>query len=367
MRPPKPDAGALVAEFNQRLVEVSAQVPASLDDPAALAAAGLPPRPAGNGPAARAWAEALGSSLRLHAVPPRPNAAGDQPPDWQIDMTSGDSRHFASNCNAAAGGGPGALMGSNNWSGAVLLANRGQRFTWITGTWRATAMDPAAAGEEECRTSVWLGFDGLFRRSRSLPQCGVTQIIPARGAEPPRYVAWFQWWERGRIVPPLEFPHFVIRPGDRLRCFLWTAGGAIGALIVNLETQEGLRLRCAPHTGKAGERTPIDGSTAAWVVERPSKLDAADPDSRAALYPVAPFGALTFEDCHAGQEGAGAGVLRNLTAARYVRMRALNPAAAPESRIVSAPQPPSGTGEADKARVTLICHPRNPEGAVPVA
>jgi len=356
-------------EFKGRLWSLPAMpadcAPSTMPD-AWLAVHGLPPRPPANHPAHALWQQAVDLGAKLLPVTGADcdeTADGTKPEvqSWRIDMTSGDSRHRRSGSNCGAGGAPSTVMGSNNWSGAVLLANRGQRFTWITGGWTPTAMTSPEGGAAERRTSVWIGFDGLLRHNQSLPQCGVTQRIPAGGQGTHSYTAWFQWWERpppnqrDRLVPPLEFHRFPIAAGDPIRCFLWATenGQAIGMLIVNLQTQCGLRLVC---NAAAGGRTPIEGSTAEWVVERPSMFDAPDALGRHALFPLASFGRLTFAGCHAAQAGQPDAALdstwlRDLATARYIRMRAPEIETVRVSRILSAPVRPAA---ADTTAVTLL-------------
>jgi len=103
-------------------------------------------------------------------------------------------------------------------------------------------MPPEGVLIDDCYQAVtWVGLDGNFRRSRSLPQAGTTQSIKVKGgvAAAPTYAVWFQWWVRDKLYPPATFDpvKFPVTDGDEILCILAvdSTSNAVFILIANLK------------------------------------------------------------------------------------------------------------------------------------
>ena len=232
---------------------------------------------------------------------------------------------------------------SGNWSGAIITARDGERFSAACARWRvpdarpSTTAPPPIAGPDpndplSRRVSVWVGLDGHRACAGSLPQIGTTTAEYFKGDE--RWVktyAWAQWWVRGQHFGEVEFPDLVVSPGDEVACWLALHQADRVVLCIRNETtgKEDSRLwRSLPkagdlsatrvHTGMANP-APVAGMAAVWVVERPMVMGRTD------LYPLPHFDDVEFRDCIAGIGTSGpvfdeVADLRDLRGGRLIRM-----------------------------------------------
>ncbi|MEZ5815565.1 MAG: G1 family glutamic endopeptidase [Hyphomicrobiaceae bacterium] len=216
---------------------------------------------------------------------------------------------------------------SRNWSGAYITPYRPYRFNMMVGSWIVPAIEPPATlPEGACggifRSSAWIGIDGHRGRypKASLPQIGTRHdIVPAEGPAP-SYGAWIQWWKHNpdpvtdpenRPLPIMNFP---VAPGDEI----------MAGLIVNIsnDVQFFIKNQRTGHFAAAiviapGVVDPL-GTTAEWIVERPT-----NPDTR--KMDVLPnYGMVQFSDCLAvsGPTRSVFGSLQTLDGnARFITMR----------------------------------------------
>jgi hypothetical protein len=236
---------------------------------------------------------------------------------------------------------------SLNWSGAMIRPNRGRRFTRLIGRWRApfvAAAGPSPAGLP-FRCSVWLGLDGLFQWSRSLPQIGTEHTVDpaAPGGQVVR--VWWQWWLRD--VPPAlqagpqEIVNFPVAPGDVVLFDLTLESDTV---VVFSAKNQGSGLFVMPilvppppvavATAQQGVR--VDGSTAEWILERPHNPLAN------ALFPLPDFTALGFDRCAAAMALRPGDPTAELTlrTARHLRMfERRNPPPAMSTRAMTIAEP----------------------------
>ncbi|MBX9699003.1 MAG: hypothetical protein K2X74_06185 [Acetobacteraceae bacterium] len=330
---PKVQGEDIRAQVAKRLVELP-PVPEGFDplaqDDRQLAIYGIPPRPDENAdPAAHAlWQEAVAPPMRFLPV---------RIADIGFDFSH---RLVPANSTGAEARSGSRMVGSRNWSGALIMPERGRRFSGVMGSWRTSAhVAPMPLRDGDYRASVWIGLDGFFRRSKSLPQCGVTQSIKVVGgaAQPPEYMAWFQWWERDQLAPPIEFPNYPVKANDRIICILSVnpAANTVNILIANLNNYLALPIL---YTGDNLGGWKVEGSTAEWVVERPSDLDHPE-----VMYPLPDYGQILFTGCVATQSPdppptSPGSVPEGLPLARPIRMRLLVESTPPRSAIISAPK-----------------------------
>jgi hypothetical protein len=214
---------------------------------------------------------------------------------------------------------PGAQETSRNWSGAVTYA--GGPFSQVSGMWQVPPVSaPPSAGKRSYRCSTWIGLDGHDPTSPSMPQVGVTMIVDTSpGLSTTRYEAWFQWWSRKYssqyILKPYVINGFDIAPGDEIACAIdvidtETVNVAIRNLTpprANLFTQQvsGLLTLPLPPNPTVIQMGPVNGTTAEWIVERPTKYK--HPKSRFKL-PV--FDEVTFVPATSAQPLGPARLIR---------------------------------------------------------
>ncbi|MGG5811391.1 G1 family glutamic endopeptidase [Falsiroseomonas sp. CW058] len=271
--------------------------------------------------------------------------------------------------NGAAGFGGSRWQGSRNWSGAILTARDGERFSAVSGRWRvpdarpsATAAPPIEGPTPDVplsrRCSVWVGLDGHSRMAGSLPQIGTTTAECFQDGR--RWVstyAWAQWWVRGEQYGEMAFEDFRLSPGDEVTCWLALHAEDRVVLCIRNETtgqEDGALWHSGPPKDELARQAhatpaPVPGLAAVWVVERPTVM------GREELYPLPDVGAVTFADCIAairapGQPFHEAADLRALDGRRLVRMhdRRTGPCRAPR---IALPDRPG----ADRTLLTVRC------------
>jgi hypothetical protein len=292
------------------------------------------------------------------AVPPWPGAKasvmGDYAGTWrELRRTkpsgsakprpdTGHAFRVRGSNSGAAGLGASRWETSGNWSGAVITARDGERFSAACARWRVPGArpsdnaPPAIPGPDandplSRRVSVWVGLDGHRACAGSLPQIGTTTAECFKDGK--RWVetyAWAQWWVRGQQFGEVVFEDFEVHPGDRVTC--WLALHQPDRLVLCIrnhrtgnedsrlwrsgtKAEDLLAVRAHPGAPPA----PVSGMAAVWVVERPTVMGRTD------LYPLPDFDKVEFEDCIAGVGASGEVFdevpdLRDLRGARLLRM-----------------------------------------------
>lgn len=241
---------------------------------------------------------------------------------------------------------------SPNWSGAIIAARDGQRFTSVWGTWKVPrpklppgASDTVPPPEGAYRCSTWIGLDGHRTHSKSLPQLGTTQAIEFSGGKArPEVWAWSQWWVRGKQFGEVRFKDLPLEPGDEVICALTVQSPV--AVVFTIKNQSTGALASilwaagqVPEDPATGDRSdaPVQGSSAQWIAERPMVMGQTD------LYPLPDYEAVLFENCAAEMrpptKPTDPPVPRDLTAARLIRLfeTRRNPH---RSAFISVPTPP---------------------------
>ena len=269
-------------------------------------------------------------------LPPRPDARADpqlfklwrrmfSPPLRFVDASFGiqqQARHsllrtpVTRTSEAIASAGATRAGGSRNWAGAVASAHGGMRFTSVWGSWRVptphapAGADPATpppGGQYQC--SSWIGLDGHRLHSVSMPQMGTTQALQlVDGAWAAKVSVWHQWWTRGQNFPFVTLESFALDPEDEVIATLTV----VNPLTVRFTIKNQSKGDCALVERSADSPlTPVEGSAAEWIVERPTDLD-----DESILYELPDYGSVTFTDCAATL----AGVPCALEARRLIRM-----------------------------------------------
>jgi len=220
------------------------------------------------------------------------------------------------------------IENSRNWSGAYIRPTSLYRFVYVAGGWRvpqvsvpAVLPDGAVPGDDEYRSSTWIGIDGHRRYPKSsLPQIGTSQTVKVVGGKQTVTTgAWWQWWSQddqfppqARHNPPVPIPNFPVAVGDEILASLTVQSADEVRFHIKNQTT-GLFtnfLVVAP-----GPILAL-GSTAEWIMERPTVLG----ESR--LYPMPSYTDVVFHHCVAKSvpEVGGAAMTHTLDGARLIRM-----------------------------------------------
>lgn len=217
---------------------------------------------------------------------------------------------------------------SRNWSGAYIVPPRPNRFVHVAGGWQvprpavpAVLPEGAVAGNDEYRSSTWIGIDGhRGYPNSSLPQIGTSQFIKVVDGQPTvTTAAWWQWWSiddqfppQDRNNPPVPIPNFPVAVGDEILASLTVQSPDEVRFHIKNQTT-GLFttfLVVAP-----GPILPL-GSTAEWIMERPTVL------GQRRMYPMPNYTDVVFRNCLARSASTIGGTIttQRLNNARLIRM-----------------------------------------------
>jgi len=218
-----------------------------------------------------------------------------------------------------------ARESSLNWSGAYITPRDGRQFTEVHGRWEvpAVAVPSGASGNQEFRSSIWIGLDGQRRYlDSSLPQIGTAQFLNAPN-DPPFWV-WWQWWLRNNpaTYSPLSLA-LPILPGQRMMASLRVLNETqVHFLIENRTTGQIFPpfVVDSPTDAATQIQVKVSGASAEWIVERPANAITGDP------YELPNYNVVHFRDCFAiaanmppGQP-PGPGLEQTLDDARLINM-----------------------------------------------
>jgi hypothetical protein len=389
-----PTAG--LAELRARLSAPAERpridLPPGVLDPDDIRALGLPsrPDPVATPRLAQAWEAALSPMphfLLLDRESPTPRPGETWVPKLQARML----RRFGSETGGGLSGPtlafPGRWGTSRNWSGAVIAARDGGRFTRVVGAWKvpeAKLRNPPVPASrlhgDAYKQSVWVGFDGYRLCSRSMPQAGTTSAWDPEQAEKAAaegkeyngtYYLWAQWWVREQWYGEAEIDGFVVQPGDRIEVTLevmadrkdvrfvvfnrgrddtvppfavtifWTEGVYVGTV----GTAPSGEIKPLGETNLERGNAPVEGQHAVWCVERPSVMPSDAERKELKPHQVKAYALPAVSDSVFTRALAemrlpdGTSVERDLTAARKIRM--IEPVRGPDPRVLftSSPTP----------------------------
>jgi hypothetical protein len=187
-------------------------------------------------------------------------------------------------------------------------------------------VDPAAvpdgADDEflEYRSSTWIGVGGQRAcLGSSLPQIGTSQFLKIGSSEPTIGVFW-EWWVKGAIYPPVPILNFdkKIKAGDEILTSLTVQDG--WKVLFHIKNQTtGLFVTFLVYPPL--EEIVALGSTAEWIMERPSHFNSRE------LYPLPHCTDVMFRYCLAKSAPPSGGPTTNqkLDNARLIRMYEMFP------------------------------------------
>jgi hypothetical protein len=393
-------------ELSARLITLAKPpapgLPIPVIDPGLVRDLGLPPRPGEGASKERVdfWNSLVGGPLRLL----------ERQRDWDFVLRPPGAlrsltRHLmGGESTGSLSGSTGAIRGrwgtSGNWSGAVIAARDGGRFTNVEGSWTVPAAaqpaGPVPAGGVPggvWKQSVWIGLDGYKLCSKSLPQMGtVSMFDPAKAGTVDdqgrpyagEYHLWIQWWVRGKFHGEAMIGGFPVAAGDRISASLTVTarddvrffvrndgpeGSAAQPFAVAAVWQSGSVFdeagnRVGTFT-QAGETTldrskaPAEGQHAIWCVERPAVMPSEERrrtirPNEIENYVMPSFGKAVFSKVLAAMRlPDGRMVQRDLTAARRIRMIEVVRGPVPRVVFATCPLPPDRANPASTSKGSL--------------
>jgi len=321
----------------------------------------LPPRPdARRSPELRAFWERM-FAPPLSFITPKPI-----PLDVRHLLQQGAGSHgVGATGSAALQFTPTRWGTSQNWSGAVLKARDGMRFHRLVGRW--TVPTPSRPSGVFANTrppngtwqaSVWLGFDGFFQWSQSLPQLGTVSqaTLQKNGSIKQETYVFGQWWVRGDPKNrEVKIDGIPTAPGDEVDCELtiMKEGQEVYMHVVNRTKGIAVGFTWLANKRSPDQKepdsfdAPAEGRTAVWCLERPLTLPT-DPDPmQYFIMPNLDKDPSLMGDLLAGMQDPNDPnntVERDLTGARFLRMVArLEDPKVPRSVFLTSPVPPNQT------------------------
>ena len=161
---------------------------------------------------------------------------------------------------------------SRNWSGVVVPATGGKRFSLITASWKVPHVTKPS-NREHSYISIWIGLGGSYRASRSMPQMGSEHGWDgATGTAVNRL--WCQWWlgaenSAGYLSHYIDVGQASLLAGDTITCWLEVDPGGITVKYHWRWTRNNTTTDfCAEDT----RGVPVMADTANWIVERPTEV-----------------------------------------------------------------------------------------------
>jgi hypothetical protein len=196
---------------------------------------------------------------------------------------------------------PSALAGttdSTNWAG-YAIQRRGVGFRTVTASW--TQPRPTCRRGSDTYSSYWVGLGGFSDTSQALEQVGTEADCTRAGK-----TSQSAWWE---TVPAPAFDIFLsVRAGDVMAARVTVQGHTVRMVLRNLSQRWTFT--------KTVHTSPIDISSAEWIVEAPSECQG----NACQTLPLANFGAATFTSASAttvrGHTGSPANANWQLTRIR---------------------------------------------------
>lgn len=212
---------------------------------------GFPPRPSPVYRTAYAfWASAM-HSARIRIVPVLRDTG----------FVEGPARHVAAPAL------PGTLY-SKNWSGFVTINGAGgfggSSITQVSGQFVVPIAEPPfGACGTGYHASSWVGIDGWQNNSPDVLQAGTeSDDYCTGGSNQAFYFPWFEWYPANQM----QITNLAVGPGDVINVFVKANSATSGfALVQNATTNQYVTVNISPPGG-----TQLVGSSAEWIVERPS-------------------------------------------------------------------------------------------------
>ena len=256
-----------------------------------LATYGFPRRPAPGDPYYTTWARMVSNARKRI----------DKPVATTTTTMHGPKRGSASSLSRSA---VRAANGSENdystnWSGEEVQYPSTPGYFAQNGSTAYIGFQPPVLGAEDCsyapyHTSVWAGFDGDF--NPDVLQAGVDVAYDSNCLT--SYVAWYEWYTPGCTVNSPTYPcyqtnvNLAVNPGDEMYVTVtYSTTSPNGTAFISDQTT-GYYVSVGFNQPPGNSGTGYVGSTAEWIVERPTNSNGSLFDLGNYSVPDGPYGFL---------------------------------------------------------------------------
>jgi hypothetical protein len=251
---------AETSEMGGRIAVYTPPAPPAGFDPVAasdadLARYGMPPRPnpfARDGLAYATWSHAM-KHAKIRVAP-------------QVRVTR--HRHVPAVALRRLPGEQAGTLGSTNWSGEIVLSGAssygGSSYTEVLAQWLVSAVQqPVGSCSGFDVSSTWVGIDGANGSSSDVVQGGTEADTGcSNGVTTQNFYPWFEWYPDDEY----EITNFIMYRGASVFVVVQATGPTTANVTyVNLETENYTIVSV-----KAPPGTSLKGSSAEWIVERPT-------------------------------------------------------------------------------------------------
>lgn len=185
----------------------------------------------------------------------------------------------------------GAVHGTETtdiWSGAVVHAPRGDRFSWIEAEWTVPNAFPPhnATPGVWYSASTWIGIDGIDGSGDVLQAGCDSDVMTIIGITARQLNPWWEWYPAGSFW----ISNLPVAQGDTMDGLICVHQGSVTAAtiyLLNVTSGVGASFQATAPSG-----TSLVGNTAEWVVER-LEIDTNTPE-------LARYGDVYFDSAFAG-------------------------------------------------------------------
>lgn len=159
---------------------------------------------------------------------------------------------------------------STNWSGVAVYAQKGDSINRaVAAEWVVPTPKNVDGGDDYC--SIWIGIDGDPSQdpagANNLLQAGIEAKVDASGI--PVCYAWWEWLSMKYRVPEVSIPNFRLVPGDYVETQIWVTSDTT-ANVCMFSSNDASALTTTLFSISAPPGDQVLGSSAEWIVERPS-------------------------------------------------------------------------------------------------
>ncbi len=215
---------------------------------------------------------------------------------------------------------------SANWSGyAVTGSSTSARFDRVAGSW-VQPVGSCARGQETYSVT-WVGLGGFRQGSKALEQTGTAVNCTSSGRAV--YSAWYE------LVPAAPMTmRLAVHPGDEISASVAESGGETILQVRDLTTQQA---RTAVRSA-----SPLDLSSAEWIVEAPSLCFTT---THCTPLPLTDFGTVSFSNASVSTSGSQRAAI-DTRSLKVTRLELRDYSQGPGHRFASTVTPATGIASA---------------------
>jgi len=253
-----------------------------------IASAKIPKAP----PAGFIPSKATDDELKLHGLPPKPDAKTDPKryAKWSKHLSNPvtfvaptfkivekDRNPLAKNPGTIPKGAT-----SGNWSGYVITDPSPNKYSIVEGEWIVPDPYPNCTNADGTYwAALWVGIDGWS--NGEVFQSGVDVNVTVSGGNITgrSTLPWYEWYP----AYPAVISNFPVSPGDTIWGYVDATSTTLGyAYLYNVNARAYTSVSFSPPSG-----TALQGTSAEWILE--------DPGMPEVMFPN--FGSTAFFDCYA--------------------------------------------------------------------